>query len=175
MTAPGSCTGAARPPFVSPASRRNRSSDRSCRSRSPPDDIRRRGACSRAPRPPRARGCRGQALTRGTRRRTPPGTSWQPASPSTFEAKLQPVLAELRVVERAEPRRGDVRLDVGGKERVERVVRAYPDPRLQLADLEAVLEPEIESEVVRHPQRVPRADEIEHLVDSRVRQSGAPV
>src|SRR5258706_10517148 len=51
---------------------------------------------------------------------------------STLESHLQPELPELGVVKRSEGGRADVRLHVARQKRVERIVGAHADPRLQL-------------------------------------------
>src|SRR5215471_2132010 len=68
-----------------------------------------------------------------------------------LEAHLKSILPELRVIKRTEERRGDISLYVGWQECVEGVIRANPDPRLQLANMKAVFQAQIESEVVGHP------------------------
>src|SRR5581483_9699490 len=94
---------------------------------------------------------------------------------SALEANLQAELAVVGVVERSERRRPEIRLDVGRQERRQRVVRADADPRLELEDLEAVLDAGLEPRVGREAQRVARSDEVERVVDDRVRQAAPPV
>src|SRR4029079_9492627 len=94
---------------------------------------------------------------------------------SPLEPDLKPILPERRVIEGAELGRAEIRLHVAWQESIERVVCHHADPWLELAHLEPMLETEIDQEPIREPLRIARADEIEVLVDDRVRRAGPPV
>src|SRR5215475_11052093 len=94
---------------------------------------------------------------------------------SPLEPHDDPDLRVLGVVELAEVRRTEVRLNVRRQERIERVPHPDAKPRLKPEDLHVSLDPGLETEVRRKPQNVARADEVERVVRDRVRQTAAPV
>src|SRR5262249_13239687 len=93
----------------------------------------------------------------------------------SLKSNLDTVLTKLGVVKRPERERGDVRLHVSRQKGVQRVVGAHADPRLKLADLEAMLETEVQADVRRKTDAVPRADIVERSVHHRIGKPGAPV
>src|SRR5438132_13373901 len=85
---------------------------------------------------------------------------WHRATPSAMlplEPERQAELADLRVVERSEGGRRNVRLRVGRREAVERVEGVDDDPRLPLEDLQPPLDAQLDLQRVREAQRVPLA------------------
>src|SRR5258708_3147257 len=83
----------------------------------------------------------------------------------TFEAYLEAELSVLGVVKRPEERRAGVGLHVGRQERVQGVVGANADPRVEVEDLEAMLHTQLEPRVGWEAALIARPDEIEGVVD----------
>ena len=73
-----------------------------------------------------------------------------------FEANLDAELAILAIVEGSKRRRRDIGLHVGRQERAERIIGPDANPRAVIADLEAMLDAEIDASVGRKPPIVPR-------------------
>src|SRR5215510_3866161 len=72
----------------------------------------------------------------------------------SFEPQHDTNLRILGVVEGAEVRRAEIRLDVDRQERIERVVDADAEPRLHPEDLDLALESGFETEGRGEPQSI---------------------